>query len=119
MLEAIGAGLDNVNKTVINFGDFHQAWDRAGEETEGGKDLHGKNKTKAEKGQDDEHEAMGAGLDNGNENVTNLGNFGDSDLHQAKNGTEDDSKSKTQTETEGGKSLQVETTAGSRGRGRR
>ena len=116
VLEAIGAGLDNMNETVTNFGDFHQAWERAGEETKGSKDLHGKNKIKAEKGQDDEHEAMGAGLDNGNENVTNLG---DGDLHQAKNGTEDDSKSKTQTETEGGKSLQVETRAGGRGRGRR
>ena len=82
----MGAGLDNVNETMTNYGDFHQARYRASEETEGGKDLHGRTKIKTEKGQDDVFQAMGAGLDNMNETVTNLGNFGEEteggkDLH--------------------------------------
>ena len=60
-------------ETKTNFGDLHQAGYRAGEETEGGKDLHGKTKIKTEKEQDNVLKAMGAGLDNGNKTVTNFG----------------------------------------------
>ena len=58
----MGAGLDNGNETVTNFGDSHQ-------------DGY---KIKTEKGQDNVLEAIGAGLDNVNETVINFGDF-----HQA------------------------------------
>ena len=57
----MGAELDNENVTVTNLDNLHQAGHRADKETEDGKDLHGKNKIKTEKGQDDVHEAIGAG----------------------------------------------------------
>ena len=50
MLEAMGVGQDTANETVTNVGNFHQDGYRAGEETEGGKDRHGKNEIEAEKG---------------------------------------------------------------------
>ena len=81
---------------MTNFGDFHQDRYRAGEETEGGKDRHGKTEIKAEKGQDDVIKAMGAGQDKVNKTETNHSDCGEEtkgakkhqdgicDTHQAK-----------------------------------
>ena len=74
----MGEGRDDMNETATNHGDF-------GEETEGGKDLHGRTKIKTEPGPATRARAtardgaMGAGLDNKNETITNHGDF-----HQAK-----------------------------------
>ena len=119
VLKAMGAELDNVKETVTNFGNLHQAGYGAdevtedgkdlygkndnvnktvtkhgdfGEESEGGKDLHSRTKTKTEKGQDNVLKAMGAERDNVDKTATNFGN-----LHQAGYGADE--------ETEDGKDL--------------
>ena len=51
-----------MKKAVTNLGDSHQGGHKADKKTEDGRDLHGKNKIKTEKGQDSKNEA-----------VTNLG----------------------------------------------
>ena len=52
MLNAKGARLDNMNETVTNLGDLHQARYRAGDKTkkktEGGRDLQAETRTGGE-----------------------------------------------------------------------